>query len=143
MISDEIRLKRKLQNFKDLLSFMKYYYKLFVHFSQRMCANLCEGLTTPCCLSCTAQTFKMSILCFNDTTFSVLQPEKKNACSTIFNQGYESSDFNLISDFFALHKTPFSNFKCIEKHIFSGISDYFRLFQTFFSQTLSHPCLMQ
>ena len=31
---------------------------------------------------------------------------------------------NLISDFFALHKTPFSDFECIEKHIFSGISDY-------------------
>ena len=34
--------------------------------------------------------------------------------------------------FFALHKTPFSDFlmqfECIEKHIFSGISDYFRPF---------------
>ena len=48
-------------------------------------------------------------------------------------QGCESSDFNLISDFCALHKTPFSDFyKCIEKHISSGISDCFRLFQTFF-----------
>ena len=45
-------------------------------------------------------------------------------------QGCESSDFNLISDFFALHKTPFSDFQCIEKHIFSGISDYFELFLT-------------
>ena len=26
------------------------------------------------------------------------------------NQGCESSDFNLISDFLALHKTPFSDF---------------------------------
>ena len=44
-------------------------------------------------------------------------------------------DFNLISDFFAHHKTPFSEFLCslnafIEKHIFSGISDNFRLFLT-------------
>ena len=50
-------------------------------------------------------------------------------------QGCESSDFNLISDYFALHKTPFSDLFCIEKLIFSGISDYFRLFQTF-----SHKC---
>ena len=45
-------------------------------------------------------------------------------------QGDESSDFNLNSDFFALHKTPFSDFYCIEEHIFSGISEYFRLFRT-------------
>ena len=36
--------------------------------------------------------------------------------------------------FFALHKTPFSDFVCSvnarEKDIFSGISDYFRLFLT-------------
>ena len=57
-----------------------------------------------------------------------------------YNQGCESSEIlfihnilpyiSLISDFFALHKPPFSDFKCIEKHIFSGISDYFRLFLT-------------
>ena len=41
--------------------------------------------------------------------------------------GCESSDFNLISDFFALHKTPFSDFYCIEAHLFR----HFRLFQTF------------
>ena len=46
------------------------------------------------------------------------------------HQGCEGSDFNLISDCFALHKTPFSDFQCVEKHIFSGISDYFRLFLT-------------
>ena len=45
-------------------------------------------------------------------------------------QGCESSDFNLILDFFAHHKTPFSDFYCIAKHIFSGISDYFILFLT-------------
>ena len=33
--------------------------------------------------------------------------ESGNLC---FKQGCESSDFNLISDFFALHKTPFSDF---------------------------------
>ena len=27
-----------------------------------------------------------------------------------YNQGRESSDFDLISDFFALHKTPFLDF---------------------------------
>ena len=48
-----------------------------------------------------------------------------------YKQGCESSDISLISgSFFALHKTPFSDFQCIEKHIFSGISDYFRLFLT-------------
>ena len=35
---------------------------------------------------------------------------------------------NLISDFLALPKIPFSDFQCIETQIFSGISDYFRLF---------------
>ena len=49
-------------------------------------------------------------------------------------QGCESSDFNLISDFFALHKTPFyrllMQFECIDKHISSDISDYVRLFLT-------------
>ena len=53
----------------------------------------------------------------------------------------ESSDFIMISDFFALHKPHFSDFfkmqiECIVKHIFSGISDYFRLFLT---DMLSHP----
>ena len=46
------------------------------------------------------------------------------------HQGCEHSDFNQ----FALHKTQFSDFlmqfECIEQHIFSGISDYFRLFLT-------------
>ena len=54
------------------------------------------------------------------------------------SQGYESSDFKMISDFFALHKTPFSDlmqFACIEKHIFS--LRHFRLFQTF-SHRRSH-----
>ena len=50
------------------------------------------------------------------------------AMVTYLYQGCKSSDFNLISDFFALHKTPFSDSYCIKKHIFSGISDYFRLF---------------
>ena len=54
-----------------------------------------------------------------------------------FEQGCESSDFNLISDFCTLHKTPFSDFYCIEKHILSVISDYFRPFQTF-SHRRSH-----
>ena len=62
---------------------------------------------------------------------------------TIF-QGCETSDFNLISDiFFALHETPFSDrlmqFECIEKHIFSGISDYFRLFKYFFYRCSHTP----
>ena len=52
-------------------------------------------------------------------------------------QGSKSSNFDLISDLFALHKTPFSDFQCIEKHIFSGISDYFRLVQIF-SHRRSH-----
>ena len=47
-------------------------------------------------------------------------------------QGCESSDFNLISDFFALHKTPFSDFKCSLKALKS------RSFQAF--QTFSHRC---
>ena len=46
-------------------------------------------------------------------------------------QGCESSDFNLISDFFALHKTPFSDFNALK----STIIRHFRLFQTF-----SHRC---
>ena len=46
---------------------------------------------------------------------------------------WESTYLNLISEFFALHKAPFIDFlimqlECAEKHIFSGISDYFRLF---------------
>ena len=49
-------------------------------------------------------------------------------------QGCESSDFNLISDFFCSSQNPIfrllMQFDCIEKHIFSGISDYFRLFLT-------------
>ena len=49
----------------------------------------------------------------------------------IMIQGCESSDFYLISDFFALHKTPFSDLSCIE-------SISFQAFQTFLSQTLSH-----
>ena len=47
-------------------------------------------------------------------------------------QGCESSEFNMISDFFALHKTPFQTVKCnlnALKSTFSGFSD--RLFQTF------------
>ena len=44
---------------------------------------------------------------------------KTQVCSAIsIIQGYESSDFNLISEFVALHKTTFSDF---------------------FSQMLSHP----
>ena len=41
-------------------------------------------------------------------------------------QGCESSNFNLISDFCSSQNPIFR----IEKHIFSGISDYFRLFLT-------------
>ena len=55
--------------------------------------------------------------------------------NSIIIQGCESSDFNLISDFFALHKIKVLDFKCIEKHILSmncsGISDLFRLFLTY------------
>ena len=46
-------------------------------------------------------------------------------------QGCESSAFNLISDYFALHKNPIfrllMQFECIEKHFFSAISDYNQL----------------
>ena len=49
-------------------------------------------------------------------------------------QGCESSDFNLISYIFALHKTPFSDLKYIAKHLFR----HFKLFQTFFLHRCSH-----
>ena len=42
-------------------------------------------------------------------------------------QGCESSDFNQIS-----------GFECIEKHIFSGISDYFRLLRLFLKHRRSY-----
>ena len=50
-------------------------------------------------------------------------------------QGWESSDFNLISDFFCSSQNPIfrllMKFKYIENHLFSGIADYFRLFLTY------------
>ena len=51
-------------------------------------------------------------------------------CVTSFIVIYR--DVRVQSDlrFFALHKTPFSDFYRIVKHIFSGISDYLRLFLT-------------
>ena len=48
-------------------------------------------------------------------------------------QGCASSDFNLISDFLALLKTPFSDLKSTPFQEFQITSDFF------FSQTLSHP----
>ena len=49
-------------------------------------------------------------------------------------QGCESSDFILISDVFCSSQNPIfrllMQFECIEKHIFPGISDYFRIFLT-------------
>ena len=52
-------------------------------------------------------------------------------CPIAIIQGCESSDFNLISDFFGLHKTPFSDLMQKKGHLFRE----FRLFQTF-----SHRC---
>ena len=49
-------------------------------------------------------------------------------------QGCESSDFNLISDFLCSSQNHIFRLlmqvECIEKHFFSGFSDYFRLFLT-------------
>ena len=63
-------------------------------------------------------------------SFFIKQPRKRH-----LHQGCKSSDFSLISEF--LHKTPFSDFECIEKHIFSGISDYLRLFRLFLTDALT------
>ena len=57
-------------------------------------------------------------------------------------QGCESSDFNLISDFFALHKTPFSDFQCSLNALKSTFFQAFQIISDFFSKKLSHPsCL--
>ena len=50
-------------------------------------------------------------------------------CTEVY-QGCENSDFNLILDFFTLHKNPIflKTFNALKKHILSGISANFRLF---------------
>ena len=56
-------------------------------------------------------------------------------------QGCESSDFNRFQTFLLFTNLIFRllmQFECVEKHIFSGISDYFRLFLT---DTLT-PCIV-
>ena len=53
-------------------------------------------------------------------------------------QGCESSDFNLISDSFALHKTPFQTFNALKNMSFQA----FPIILDFFSQMLSYPCEM-
>ena len=68
-----------------------------------------------------------TIFCIVSQPKNVAQSSVTTFISPSHMQGCDSSDFTLISDFFALHKTPFS---CIEKHIFSGILDNFRLFLT-------------
>ena len=53
--------------------------------------------------------------------------------SILNSPGMREFRFNLISDFFCFtksHYQTFLQFECIEKHIFSGFSDYFRLFLT-------------
>ena len=55
-------------------------------------------------------------------------------------QGCESSDFNRISDFFAFHKIPFSDFHSVWMHWKAHFFRHFKLFQIFSSQMLSHPC---
>ena len=52
-------------------------------------------------------------------------------------QGCESSDFNLISDFFALHKTPFQTFNALKSTSFQA----FQIISDFFARMLSHPCI--
>ena len=54
-----------------------------------------------------------------------------------FPQGCESSAFNLISDYCALHKPNFQTSNAL-KSTFSGISDYFRLFLTDALTPVSH-----
>ena len=53
-----------------------------------------------------------------------------------FKQGCESSDFNLISGFFSLHKPHFQTFNALNSTSFQA----FQIISNFFSQTLSHPC---
>ena len=61
----------------------------------------------------------------------------------LFSQGCESSDFNLISDFLALHKTPLSDFQCSMNASKSSSFQGFQIISDFFSQALSHPCLQE
>ena len=67
-------------------------------------------------------------VCFQSWCEIMGRPTWLLAC---MHQGCESSDFNLISDFFAPSQNPifrlWMQFECIGKHIFSSISDYFRL----------------
>ena len=60
-------------------------------------------------------------------------------CCIGITQGCESSDFNLISDVFALHKTPFSDFWCSLNALKSTSFQAFQIISDFFSQMLSHP----
>ena len=64
----------------------------------------------------------------------IIKGEKTTYCCIGITQGCESSDFNLISDVFCSSQNPIfrllMQFECIEKYVFSGISDYFRLFLT-------------
>ena len=53
-------------------------------------------------------------------------------------QGCESSDFHLMSDFFALHKTHFQTFNALKSTSFQAfkiISDFLKTFSDFFSRS--------
>ena len=84
---------------------MKYYYKLFVHFHKGCVQIYVKASQLPVVFVAQLRHSKCQFFAL------MIQPLayfslKKNACSTIFNQGYESSDFNLISDFFCSSQNP-------------------------------------
>ena len=57
-------------------------------------------------------------------------------------QGCESSDFNLISDYFDIHKTQFSDFSCRLNALKITSFQAFQIISDFFLQMLSHPCIL-
>ena len=75
------------------------------------------------------RTVNIKEICWNLSSIRVSYHFELIATVSLMWEFRFQSDFRL----FALHKTPFSDFLCIEKHIFSDFSDYF-------SQTISHPC---
>ena len=65
----------------------------------------------------------------------ILEPVLWNC--TVISRHVRVQNLIWFQTFLLFTKTPFWDFECIEKHIFSGISDNFRLFQTF-SHSGSH-----
>ena len=53
----------------------------------------------------------------------------------------ECESFNLISYFFALHKTPFQTSNALKSTFFQAFQIISVFLKTFSSQTLSHPCM--